>query len=296
MRSRRHPGSPSRGINRAQTQDRQCDRGHCPPALYVVGIGPGSLDHLSARARQVLEQADTIVGYGTYIGLIGPLIAGKEIISTGMTKEVHRVTTAIEAAQAGQTVALVSSGDPGIYAMAGLVMEMCAARRLKVVPAGAIGFKSKDRHEGICIEVVPGIPALCAGASLLGAPLTHDFAVISLSDLLTPWEVIQRRIEAAAQADFVTVIYNPKSKKRDWQLQRAQELLLKHRSGATPVGIVTGAMRDIERIRITSLDQLYQAPIDMQTIVFVGNSSTIRYGDFLFTLRGYGRKYEFGNR
>lgn len=239
----------------------------------------------------MLEQADTIVGYGTYIDLIGPLIAGKEIINTGMTKEVQRVKVAIEAARGGRTVALVSSGDPGIYAMAGLVLEMCAARDLEVVHTGAVAFETNDRQKGIQVEVVPGIPALCAGASLLGAPLTHDFAVISLSDLLTPWEVIEKRIEAAAQADFVMVIYNPKSRKRHWQLQRAQELILSRRSGRTPVGIVTGAMRANQEIQITTLDQLDGASIDMQTIVFVGNSTTRRLGDFLYTLRGYGEKY-----
>jgi precorrin-3B C17-methyltransferase len=241
----------------------------------------------------VLEQADTIVGYGTYLDLIGPLIAGKDIINTGMTKEVQRVAAAVAAARSGRRVALVSSGDPGIYAMAGLALEMCASRQLKAVPAGVVAVQPDDLQESIGVEVVPGIPALCAGAALLGAPLTHDFAVISLSDLLTPWEVIQGRIDAAARADFVIVIYNPKSKRRHWQLQRAQELILRHRRDDTPVGVVTGAMRETQRIRITRLDHLDGAPIDMQTIVFIGNSTTVRYGDFLFTLRGYGRKYEF---
>ena len=248
---------------------------------------------MSARARQVLEQADTVVGYGTYLDLLGPLIAGKEIIRTGMTKEVQRVAAAITAARADRRVALVSGGDPGIYAMAGLALEMCAARQMRVVANGAVAVQPDDPQKSVSIEVVPGIPALCAGAALLGAPLAHDFAVISLSDLLTPWEVIQRRIDAAAQADFVIVIYNPKSKRRDWQLQRARDRILRHRNGGTPVGIVTGAMRETQRIRLTTLYHLDRDPIDMQTIVFIGNSATVRYGDFIYTLRGYGRKYEF---
>jgi len=227
-----------------------------------------------------------IVGYSTYIGLIQPLIQGKKIISTTMTKEVQRVGAALDEAIGGKVVALVSSGDAGIYAMAGLVLEMCAERKLEVLPVTSPG------HNGICIEVVPGIPALCAGAALLGAPLTHDFAAISLSDLLTPWEVIEKRIEAAAMADFVMVIYNPKSKKRDWQLEKAQKITLKYRDGGTPVGIVTSAMRPGPRIQIITLDRLHTMAVDMQTTVFIGNESTRTFGEFMFTPRGYGGKYD----
>lgn len=235
--------------------------------------------------------ADTVVGYGTYVDLIRPLITGKQIISTGMTKEVQRVEAALDAAREGRSVALVSSGDPGIYAMAGLVLEMCAARALKVLPGARTALEVDPEAPGVFIEVVPGIPALCAGAALLGAPLTHDFAVVSLSDLLTPWEVIQQRLEAAAQADFVIVLYNPKSKKRHWQLRSAQEVILKHRSGQTPVGIVTSAMREDECIRITTLEQLHQADVGMQTTVFIGNGSTRQWGSVMYTPRGYGKKY-----
>lgn len=227
-----------------------------------------------------------IAGYKTYIDLIHPLIQGKEVLSTGMTKEVQRVDAAVNQAIAGRVVALVSSGDAGIYAMAGLVLEMCAQRNLEVTPA-VMG----SGRQALCIEVVPGIPALCAGAALLGAPLTHDFAAVSLSDLLTPWETIERRLEAAAQADFVMVIYNPKSKKRDWQLQKAQEITLKHRSGSTPVGIVTSAMRPEQRIQMTTLAKLHTMEVDMQTTVFIGNSSTRTFGEFMFTPRGYAGKY-----
>lgn len=227
-----------------------------------------------------------VAGYKTYIDLIEPLIEGKEIISTGMTKEVQRVDAAVNQALSGRIVALVSSGDAGIYAMAGLVLEMCAQRNLEVIPA-AMGTGG----QGLCIEVVPGIPALCAGAALLGAPLTHDFAAISLSDLLTPWEIIEKRLETAAQGDFVMVIYNPKSKKRNWQLQKAQEIALKHRSANTPVGIVTSAMRPEQRIQMTTLEKLHTMEVDMQTTVFIGNSSTRTFGAFMFTPRGYAGKY-----
>jgi precorrin-3B C17-methyltransferase len=237
----------------------------------------------------VLNEAEVIVGYRTYIDLIQPLIGDKPVIRTGMTQEVTRVEAALEEALAGRRVALVSSGDAGIYAMAGLVLELCAARKVQAAPVWGEG-------DGLTIEVVPGIPALCAGAALLGAPLTHDFAAISLSDLLTPWETIEKRLAAAAQADFVIVIYNPKSKKRDWQLTKAQVIILGHRDGATPVGIVTGAMRPEQGIVLTTLDQLHAAAVDMQTTVFIGNNTTRRWGDFIFTPRGYGRKYAIDGR
>lgn len=229
-----------------------------------------------------------MAGYATYIDLIRPLIEGKQIVSTGMTREVQRVEQSIEIALSGKSCALVSSGDPGIYAMAGLALEMCRDRGISLVPSRDSGKRVPD---SLVIEVVPGVPALCAGAALLGAPLTHDFAVISLSDLLTPWETIQARLEAAAGADFVIVLYNPKSKKRDWQLKKAQEIVLRHRSSDTPVGIVTAAMRDGQMVRMVLLKDLDQAEIDMQTIVFIGNSSTFSYQDFMITPRGYGDKY-----
>ena len=233
----------------------------------------------------MLAQADAIAGYASYLDLIRPLIGDRETISSGMTREVQRVEAAIERVLEGCEVALISSGDAGIYAMAGLVLEMCAVRGIDVVPASSKG------QGALQIEVVPGIPALCAGAALLGAPLTHDFAAVSLSDLLTPWETIEGRIEAAARADFVIVIYNPKSKRRDWQLKRAQEIIRQHRDDTTPVGVVTAAMRPGERIHITTLARLHTETVDMQTTVFVGNSTTRTVGDFMYTPRGYGKKY-----
>ncbi len=237
-----------------------------------------------------LAEADTIVGYKTYIELVRDQIEGKTIISTAMTKEVQRVEAAIDKALSGHTVALISSGDPGIYAMAGLVFEMLAARHIPAVPYSPLPT-SPDK-ETVAIEIIPGIPALCAGAALLGAPLTHDFAAISLSDLLTPWEVIEKRIEVAAQADFVIVLYNPKSKKRDWQLKKAQEIVMAYRAADTPVGIAKSVMRADQTVTTTSLGQLHQAHVDMQSTVFIGNSTTRHYGRFIYTPRGYGRKYD----
>lgn len=233
--------------------------------------------------------ADTVVGYGMYVDLIRDRIAGKTIISTGMTREVQRVEAAIETALKGDRVALVSSGDPGIYAMAGLVFEMLAARGIEAI--SALKAAEAPVKQAFTIEIIPGIPALCAGAALLGAPLTHDFAVISLSDLLTPWDVIEKRITAAAKADFVIVIYNPKSKKRHWQLDKAQQLILQHRSGRTPVGVTTKAMRPQEEVTVTTLGALHRAEVNMQSTVFIGNGTTTRWKEFIYTPRGYGKKY-----
>ena len=245
---------------------------------------------MTKRAAEILASVKVVAGYGTYIDLIRPLIDGKEIISTGMTKEVARVEAAIEQAQAGKSCAIVSSGDPGIYAMAGLVFETCKIKGIAIVPPGS-GTRTADDRNALRIEVVPGIPALSAGAALLGAPLTHDFAAISLSDLLTPWELIEQRLEAAARADFVIVLYNPKSKKRDWQLERAQKIILGHRDKNTPVGIVSRAMRERQNIEIIPLDSLHRADVDMQTTVFIGSSTSGEYMDFMYTPRGYAKKY-----
>ncbi len=172
--------------------------------------------------------------------------------------------------------------------MAGLVFETC---KIKNIPIASPQTNPAD-GKTLIVEVVPGIPAVCAGASLLGAPLTHDFAVISLSDLLTPWEIIEERLEAAARADFVIVLYNPKSKKRNWQLESAQEIILRYRDKNTPVGIVSRAMRAQQHIEIVSLGNMHTADVDMQTTVFIGSSTSSRYMDFMVTPRGYAKKYE----
>ena len=238
---------------------------------------------------------DVVAGYHTYIELIRPLIDGKTIISTGMTQEVKRVEAAIEHARNARACAIVSSGDPGIYAMAGLVLETC---KLKEIPIAspAMCLREANPNDILMVEIVPGIPALSAGASLLGAPLTHDFAAISLSDLLTPWEVIEQRLEAAAGADFVIVLYNPKSRKRSWQLEAAQRTILKYRSKDTPVGIVVAAMRDNQQVRLSRLEDLHREYVDMQTTVFIGSKASSRYLDFMVTPRGYAEKYKIGDQ
>ena len=222
-----------------------------------------------------------MAGYTTYIDLIYPVIKDKNIISTAMTKEIDRVEKAIDVALSGRSCAIISSGDPGIYAMAGLAFEICKNKNIRITPS------SLCEKSTLSVEVIPGIPALCAGASLLGAPLSHDFAAISLSDLLTPWEVIEKRIEAAASADFVIVLYNPKSKQRNRQLETAQKIILKYRDKKTPVGIVVSAMRKDEMVSIVSLEELHKADVNMQTTIFVGNCKTFKYLDFMVTPRGY---------
>lgn len=237
-----------------------------------MGIGPGDPDQMSLRAYKVLKEAEVIIGYKTYIELLGDIVEGKEVISSGMTREVERSLKAIEMAAAGQYVAVVSSGDPGIYGMAGIVLELVEKE------------KAGDRLE---VEIVPGISSANAAASSLGAALMHDFAIISLSDLLTPWEVIEKRLEAAAQADFVTVLYNPVSKKRTEQIKRAREIFLAHKSPKTPVGIVRNAKRSGEEVIRTELENFLTHPIDMFTVVLIGNSQTYHTENFMLTPRGY---------
>jgi len=232
---------------------------------------------LAPRARQALEQARVIVGYRTYLALIEPsLLEGKETLSTGMMDEIRRCQSAIEEALKGRDTAVVSSGDAGIYGMAGLILELLDGQQLT------------DRVE---VEVIPGTPAFAAAASLLGAPLMHDFACISLSDLLTPWEVILSRIEATAKADFVLVLYNPRSKKRHWQLGAALDLIRRHRNGSTPVGIVKNAMREGQSVEVTTLSMLDESRVDMLSILLVGNSRTRMAGKRMVTPRGYMEKY-----
>ena len=226
-------------------------------------------------ARDALVEADCIVGYGTYLELIPELLKGKEVLSSEMMKEVDRCRKSLEMAAMGRTVALVSGGDPGIYAMAGLVFEM-----------------ARENNYQVAVEVIPGIAALNACAARLGAPLMHDFAVISLSDLLTPWEMIEKRIRAAAAADFVIVLYNPKSKRRTEQIVQARDIILSERDPDTPVGIVTAATRENERIELTTLEEMLHSDIGMQSTVIIGNSHTFTWQDLMITPRGYRKKYE----
>ncbi|WP_022661289.1 precorrin-3B C(17)-methyltransferase [Paucidesulfovibrio longus] len=246
----------------------------------MVGLGPGGTHHLTPAARAALAQAEVIAGYKGYMDLVEPeLLEGKELISTGMTGEVDRAGRALDAALDGKRVAVVSSGDPGVYAMAGLVLEMAEARGLL---------------DEIGIEVVPGVPAFCAAAALLGAPLMHDFASVSLSDLLTPWPLIEKRLDAAASADFVIALYNPRSKRRTGHLERALEIVSRHRDPATPVGVVGRAMRAGQSVTRTTLDGVDPEIVDMQTVIIIGNSSTRAAGGFMLTPRGYEGKYELG--
>lgn len=243
--------------------------------LSVVGTGPGSLDYLIPAARRELEQAEVIVGYRTYLDLITEIIEDKEVIESAMMQEVDRVKQALDLAEQGHHVALVSGGDPGIYAMAGLAYEV-----------------AQSRDSAVEIRIVAGIAALNICAERLGAPLMHDFATVSLSDLLTPWELIEKRLEAAVAADFVLVIYNPKSKKRSWQLARALEIISAVRSPSTPVGMVRAATRAHEEVLVTDLEHFDPECVDMQSTVIVGNSTTfIRQGKMI-TPRGYRDKYQ----
>ncbi|MCL4456981.1 MAG: precorrin-3B C(17)-methyltransferase [Nitrospirae bacterium] len=268
--------------------------------LYIVGTGPGGIEHITPYAQKAIKNSDVIVGYGTYLDLIQELTEGKEVVSTGMTKEVDRCKKAVELATTGKTVAVISGGDPGIYAMAGLVFEILREEDQKIrrsedeqITEEKTSVLPRFCASALDIEVIPGISALNACAARLGAPLMHDFAAISLSDRLTPWELIEKRLAAAASADFVTILYNPKSMGRPEHINNARAIFLKHRSTETPVGIVKGAMRENESIIITNLRDMLNYDIDMQTAVIIGNSRTFVFDKWMITPRGYENKYEF---
>ena len=248
--------------------------------LYIVGVGPGHHDHMTFRAKQVIEESNTIVGYETYVNLVEDLIAGKEVHRYAMTQEVERAHQCIDLAKSGKIVSLVSSGDPGIYGMAGLIYEVLAE-------------EGWDRKNGLYVEIVPGVSSLNSCAALVGSPLMTDFAVVSMSDLLVPWEITVKRVEAAAQGDYVIVIYNPSSKKRIHQLQDTRKILLKYRSPTTPVAIVKGAFRESQTIVLTDLENLenHADQLGMISTVIVGNSSTYVYQDLMINPRGYTSKY-----
>jgi cobalt-precorrin 5A hydrolase/precorrin-3B C17-methyltransferase len=245
------------------------------PTLFVVGTGPGSADHITPYAQRIIAECDVIAGYHTYLRLIPELIENKELVATGMTKELDRCEKAVEQALKGKTVCVVSGGDPGIYAMAGLVFEVIKARGVE---------------NSINVEIVPGISALNACAARLGAPLMHDFAAVSLSDRLTPWDLIEKRLEAAASADFVIALYNPRSKGRQGHIEKARDIIMKHREAGTPVGLVKAAMRPDEKIIHTDLARMLEHEIDMQTTVIIGNSSTFAWNEKMVTPRGYSVK------
>ncbi|MBD5357615.1 MAG: precorrin-3B C(17)-methyltransferase [Bacteroides sp.] len=239
--------------------------------ISVIGIGPGATADMTERAKETLRNSNIIVGYKYYIPFILPFVTPSvEIVQNGMRQEQARIEKAFEIAESGRDVCVISSGDAGIYGMAPLVYEML-----------------RKRGSDIEIEVIPGISAFQKAASLLGAPVGHDFCVISLSDLMTPWEVIEKRIKAAADADFVTTVYNPKSHGRFWELHRLKEIFLETRSKETPVGYVRQAGRDEERIVTTTLGEFDPEDVDMFTLVIIGNSQTYQFKNKIITPRGY---------
>ncbi|MCE9574310.1 MAG: precorrin-3B C(17)-methyltransferase [Deltaproteobacteria bacterium] len=247
--------------------------------LYVVGIGPGAHAHTTPAALAAIADADVIVGYTTYIKLVRELIVGKEVIRTGMTEEIGRARAAVERARDGAKVALISSGDPGVYGMAGLVFQVLRD----------LGWTRGASPE---LRLIPGMTALNSCGSLVGAPLVHDFCAISLSDLLTPWPVIERRIEAAAAADFVIGLYNPASGRRTRQIVTAQAIIRRHRSGTTPVALVKSAYRKLQDAVVTDVDHFLDYEIGMLTTVLVGSSQTYAFEGYMVTPRGYGNKYD----
>ena len=237
--------------------------------LYVVGIGPGDGESLTGAARTALERASLICGYSVYVDLLRPLYPEKAFYTTGMTGEIERCRHCLKRAAAGETVALVCSGDAGVYGMAGPVLELA------------------PQYPGAAVTVIPGVTAALSGASLLGAPLGHDFCVISLSDRLTDWALIEKRLRLAARGDFVICLYNPASKQRRDYLQRACDILLEEKNGDVVCGLARMIGRDGESFRVLSLQSLRDAEADMFTTVFIGSTQTREIGGRMVTPRGY---------
>lgn len=237
--------------------------------VYVVGIGPGAYEKMTIQAANALRECDTIVGYTVYVDLVKEHFADKEFLTTPMRKEVERCELAFEEAAKGKTVAMICSGDAGVYGMSGLMLE--------------IG----SRYPEIPVEIVAGVTAAIGGAAVLGAPLIHDFALISLSDLLTPWEKIEKRLLCAAEADFVICLYNPSSKKRHDYLQKACDLVMKYQPESIVCGVVENIGREGENARLYTLKELRDTKVDMFTTVFIGNSQTKIVDGHMVTPRGY---------
>ena len=237
--------------------------------VYAVGLGPGGKEMMTEKAISAIEKSDVICGYTVYVDLIKSMFPDKETFTTPMKKEIDRCKWALETAQSGKTVAMVCSGDSGVYGMAGLLLQLLHS------------------YKDVEVEVVPGITAAISGAAVLGAPVGHDFCVISLSDLLTPWDLIVKRLELAAEGDFITCLYNPRSKKRIEHLTTACNIMLKHRSEDTVCGWVKNIGREGEEYRICTLKELDNEPIDMFTTVFIGSSQTKLVDGKMVTPRGY---------
>lgn len=238
--------------------------------LYVVGFGPGGYEHMTAKAIEVIRKADVVTGYTTYVNILKEYFPDKQYLATPMMQEVKRCEMAVEEAKKDQVVAMVSSGDSGIYGMAGIIYQV-----------------AEEKQADIEIETVPGVTAASAAASVLGAPLMHDFAVISLSDLMTPLELIMKRVDCAGQGDLIVCLYNPKSRKRTGYVEQAADILMKYRKKETPVGIVRNAGRKEESACVTTLEGLKDAEIDMFSVVIIGNSQTYVRGERMITPRGY---------
>lgn len=243
--------------------------------LYVVGIGPGAVEHLTKKALNILQESEYVIGNATYIDQIEEVIKNSKVIRSEMGKEVERAKKAVELAKK-HVVSIISGGDANVYGMAGLVLEIA------------------EKHN-VIIEVIPGVTALSAAASLLGAPIVNDFAVISLSDLLTPLDIIEKRLKSAAKADFTIALYNPKSRNRRQNFGMAIEIIRKHRNDETPVGIVKNATREAEKVIATTLGEVmqYNDEVDMSTLVLIGNSESRLCNGKIITPRGYQKKYEY---
>ena len=238
--------------------------------IYVIGIGPGCRDLMTQEAISAMEDAEVIVGYKTYIKLVEDFIKDKEVVQNGMRKEVDRCQDAIDIAKTGKKVAVISSGDAGIYGMAGLILELITKQELDIP-----------------VKVVPGVTASIGAAAVLGAPIMHDFCHISLSDLMTPWEVIEKRLRLAAEADFVICLYNPRSKGRSEHLANAFKIMGEFKDGSTPVGIVKDVGREDQEKFICTFDTMDFERVDMTTMVIIGNKSTYIHDDLMMTPRGY---------
>ena len=240
--------------------------------IYVIGIGPGAYDQMTGKAIRAMNESDAIIGYTVYVDLVKEYFPGKEFMTTPMKKEVDRCVLAFEEAKKRKTVYMICSGDAGVYGMAGLMYE--------------VGVNYPETE----LEIIPGVTAATGGAAVLGAPLIHDFCLISLSDLLTPWEKIEARLLAAAQADFVVCLYNPSSKKRHDYLQKACDLMMKYKSPDTVCGTVAQIARDGETAQVMTLKELRDTEVDMFTTVFIGSSTTQKIGRWMVTPRGYENK------
>ena len=234
-----------------------------------MGIGPGSYENMTQRAQEALRNSDILIGYTVYIDLVKEHFQDKEMLTTGMRKEVERCELALEKAAEGKDVAMICSGDAGVYGMSGLIEELAV------------------KYEGVEVETIPGVSAVLSGAAILGAPLMHDFAVISLSDLMTPWEKIEKRLLCASEADFVICLYNPSSHKRHDYLQKACDLVLKNQSPETVCGIAKNIGREGESIEVLTLKELRDTQVDMFSTVFIGNSQTKKINGKMVTPRGY---------